>query len=402
MNVGIVTTWFERGAGVVSKQFADIIGQRHQVYVYARGGESFAKDDPRWNLPNVYWSRPYKEYRSYVAKGEFCAWLKRNAIEAVLFNEQTYFEPMLWCKELGVKTIAYIDYYTEEMLPLFRVYDALICNTRRHCSAFEGFDTVHYIPWGTHTSLYKPAHEDGRLAEEGTITLLNSAGVSPERKGTDTFIKALDRCGDVKNIKAIVHTQVSLNSKMPELGDTIDRLKREGRLQVVEKTISAPGLYYLADVYVYPSVLDGIGLTVPEAISSGLACLASDNPPMNEFVQPDFGRLIAIDRLYARSDGYYWPQCRCVVDSLAQHIRDLAAQPDLVVQMKQRARAHALQHLSFVDNAQGVFDVLDSLAVRPANEQLKAQIRQFDRKGMKKIWLAYNRSGLTPLLDRFA
>lgn len=402
MNVGIVTTWFERGAGVVSKQFADIIGQRHPVFVYARGGESFAKDDPRWNLPYVYWSRPYKEYRSYVAKKEFCTWLRRHAIDAVVFNEQTFFEPMLWCKEMGVRTIAYIDYYTEEMLPLFHVYDALICNTRRHCSAFEGFPTVQYIPWGTHTALYKPASDDGRLVEEGVVTFFNSAGVSPERKGTDTFIKALDRCADVANVKGIVHTQISLDKKMPTLGATIARLQREGRLEVVEKTVPAPGLYCRADVYVYPSVLDGIGLTVPEAISSGLACLASDNPPMNEFVQPDFGRLIAIDRLYARSDGYYWPQCRCVVDSLAQHIRDLAGDPALVVRMKRQARAYALRHLSFEDNAQRIFDVLEGLALRPADERLKAQIRAFDRKGMKKLWLAYNRSGLSPLLDRFA
>ena len=385
----------------MSKQFADIIGQRHPVFIYARGGESFAKEDPRWNLPNVHWSKAYKVYRSYVAKREFCRWLKMNAIDAVIFNEQTFFEPMLWCKELGVKTIAYIDYYTEEMLPLFHVYDALICNTRRHCSAFEGFPTVSYIPWGTHTSLYKPASDDGHLVEEGTVTFLNSAGVSPERKGTDTFIKALDRCSDVKNIKGIVHTQLSLNSKMPELSDTIARLQREGRLEVIEKTIPAPGLYYRADVYVYPSVLDGIGLTVAEAISSGLACLASDNPPMNEFVQPDFGRLIAIDRLYARSDGYYWPQCRCVVDSLADHIRSLAQQPDTVVKMKQRARAYALAHLSFTDNAQGIFDVLENLSIQPIDDKLKAQIRHFDRNGMKKIWLAYNRSGLAPLLDSF-
>ena len=53
--------------------------------------------------------------------------------------------------------------------------------------------------------------------------------------------------------------------------------------QIINKTISAPGLYYEGDVYVYLSRLDGIGLTVAESIAAGMPILVPDDAPMNEF-----------------------------------------------------------------------------------------------------------------------
>ena len=57
MNIGIITTWFERGAAYVSKQFEDIFSLNHNVFIYARGGEKYAKGDPKWNRPNVTWGK---------------------------------------------------------------------------------------------------------------------------------------------------------------------------------------------------------------------------------------------------------------------------------------------------------------------------------------------------------
>lgn len=187
----------------------------------------------------------------------------------------------------------------------------------------------------------------GSSVEEGKVTFFNSAGMNPLRKGTDSFIRALTMCEDRRNIKALIHTQVNLREFFPQLASSIDGLINEGVLELVEKTIPAPGLYYKADVYVYPSILDGIGLTVPEAISSGLACIASNNPPMNEFVNDDLGALIPINRLYARNDGYYWPQCRCDVNALREIICKFASAPLDVVKMKKRARLYALDKAFF-------------------------------------------------------
>ena len=39
MNIGIVTTWFERGGAYVSRQYRDLLKNDFNVFIYARGGE---------------------------------------------------------------------------------------------------------------------------------------------------------------------------------------------------------------------------------------------------------------------------------------------------------------------------------------------------------------------------
>src|SRR5690606_9428303 len=130
---------------------------------------------------------------------------------------------------------------------------------------------------------------------------------NPKRKGTDLLLKSLDKL-QRNNFKITVHTQVPITDFFPELEELINKYIKEDKLKIIEKTVSAPGLYHIGDVYIYPSRLDGIGLTVPEAISSGLCVIVPDCGPMNEFVTDEFGLKIKVDRFYSRSDGYYWPQ----------------------------------------------------------------------------------------------
>lgn len=399
MNIGIVTTWFERGAAYVSKQFEDVLCEAHNVYIYARAGEKYAKGDPNWDHPNVYWSKRYSGIiTTFIYKREFIKWIKKYKIDLILFNEQHYFEPILWAKELGVKTVAYIDYYTEQSVPLFNVYDAVICNTRRHFSAFEEHHNAIYLPWGTDVELYKPKSATTRLVKDGIVTFFTSSGMDPKRKGTDKFIQALNKCKNTERIKAVVHTQVDLKNCFPELSEMIEELQASGLLEIVEGTFHAPGLYYRGDVYVYPSILDGLGLTVAEAVSSGLACVVSDNPPMNEFVDSSYGDVIPINRLYSRSDGYYWPMCRCDENALAEIIDDYVNNPEKVIEMKSNARKYAIEHFSFQKNAKKLSEQIQNVKLTQADEKLTQRIYSFDHRGLKKIGHIMNRFHLNWIL----
>ena len=80
MNIGIVTTWFERGAAYVSKAYADILDRRHNVFIYARGGEKYAKEDDKWNAPNVTWGHRYKTLGTRIRWIHFKKWLETNKI----------------------------------------------------------------------------------------------------------------------------------------------------------------------------------------------------------------------------------------------------------------------------------------------------------------------------------
>ena len=60
MNIGIVTTWFERGAAYVSRQYMEVLQKTDEVFIYARGGEKYEVGNPKWDLPNVHWGKKDK------------------------------------------------------------------------------------------------------------------------------------------------------------------------------------------------------------------------------------------------------------------------------------------------------------------------------------------------------
>ena len=51
MKIGIITTWFERGASYVSKLYRQALEQENEVYIYARGG--LRSDKAEWNDSKV-------------------------------------------------------------------------------------------------------------------------------------------------------------------------------------------------------------------------------------------------------------------------------------------------------------------------------------------------------------
>jgi len=304
MNIGIVTTWFERGAAYVSKQLEKTLSNIHNVYIYARGGEKYAIGNPEWDKPNVTWGkRTLLSRPTTIYLNDFEQWIKKYNIELVIFNEQHEWQPLSICHKLNIKIGSYIDYYKKETVPFFNAYDFLICNTKRHFSVFKWHPQCIYIPWGTDTSLFFP-----RNKKNNQFTFFHSSGLNPYRKGTDLLIKATYKLMD-KPFNTIIHTQSDLLKFFPNMKNIIKYLIRNKKLEIIQKTVSQPGLYNLGNVYVYPSRLDGIGLTIAEAIASGLPVLVTNDQPMNEFVgNHSVGDTIKVKYSEKRGDGYYWPQ----------------------------------------------------------------------------------------------
>ena len=408
MKIGIVTTWFERGAAYVSRQFMNVLQETDEVFIYARGGEKYATADPKWNLKNVYWGkRDEKEWKyfgpTYINKLDFVNWTKNNQIEAILFNEQAWFEPMIWCKELGIKSIAYIDYYTEQTIPFFDIYDCIICNTKRHAFAFRNHHNMKYIKWGTDVELYQPQNYNN-----DKLTFFHSAGMSPYRKGTDLLLEAFYSLPNRAEARLLIHSQVNLSQKLPQLSKIIEHLKKEGSLEVIEETISAPGLYYKGDVYVYPTRLDGIGLTLMEAIASGLACITINNGPLNEFIEDTFGKLCEVEYYYSRSDAYYWPMAVTSIPSLVKRLESFINKEYDLSDMKIKARKYALENLDFNKNCQELHDIINNVEIRNASKELIISIQNYDNRNIIlkrydkiRYWLK-PLAGVKPLLSRVA
>lgn len=364
MRIGIVTTWFERGAAHVSRQYASLLKERHGIFIYARGGEQQARNKGDWDHHNVTWGdRHWAKSKNKDLKNknleDFKRWVEDNKLDVVFFNEEHIWSAVLLCNEMGVKTGAYVDYYTKETVPLFGVYDFLICNTKRHYSVFKWHPQSYFIPWGTDVALFKP--NSYGLAESGVLSFFHSAGMNPQRKGTDKVIRAFNVLSSrYEKVRLIIHTQVPINSFFPELETVMGRLKSGGTLLCVEETIQSPGLYYRGDVYVYPTTLEGIGLTVAEALASGLPVVVSDNGPMNEFVDQANGRLVKIKRFYQRYfDHYYWPLCEVDEHHLLQSMEYYIKNVDRIREFKRNARKSAEKRMDWRKNLNVVLDAFE-------------------------------------------
>lgn len=395
-RIGIVTTWLERGATYVSRQYADILTEQGaEIYIYARGGERYATEQsvdrvtfaPRYNRDKSNWV--------FFPKRHFRKWINENNLDIVFFNEQKWLEPIQWCHDWGVVNGAYVDYYTETLVPILGLHDFLICNTKRHFSAFKWHPAAYYIPWGTNTEIFIPSEK--RDQDRHKFVFFHSAGMNPHRKGTDILINAsmiLAENSTPDSFLVIIHSQVLLENIFPELIEAIRILQEKKILEIIEDTVGPPGLYHLGDAYIYPSRLDGIGLSLPEAISSGLIPVSPDFPPMIEFYDHSFGRAVKIDKIWSRADGYYWPQNEVSITELANIMKELLENKSLTTELKKKAREYALEYLDWKKNAVDLLHIFEEATFR--NDAIKERgyflAKEYNRKrrvGLRKIFAIF-------------
>ncbi len=390
MKIGIVTTWFERGAAYVSKQYRETLEKDHEVFIYARGGEKYAIGDKKWDDKNVTWGKKIPLHVSTsIDLNDFREWIEKNKLDVVFFNEQQWWDPVILCNKLGIKTGAYVDYYTKETVPFFGLYDFLICNTKRHHSVFEWHPQSFYIPWGTDIKLFKVQNK--KIVENNFLTFFHSGGGSLERKGTDLLLKSFTKV--IGNAKLIIHSQVDLKKIYPSFKSLIEKLESENRLTIINATVSAPGLYHLGDVYVYPTRLEGIGLTIAEASASGLPLIVPDNPPMNEFVGVENGKLVEIEKCSYRQDGYYWPMCEVNLEQLTSAMQFYVKNIGELDKYKMLARKYAEENLDWDKNSVDLSKIFSNSSVisRSDKSKLIVDVFRFEEKRSNMITKLYRR-----------
>lgn len=340
MRIGFVSAWYERGAAYVTRAYLDLVKDVHDVFVYARGGGSSESNSPEWNQDYVTYG--YELPGTEINYKHFSKWIEINRIDRLFFNEQREFSILYRLKldHPDVVIGAYIDYYTVDTIPKFAVYDYLICNTKRHYSAFSWHPQCYYVPWGTDTELYNAAQR--KKSEK--VRFFHSMGTTT-RKGTASLINAFIAANFGDKAELIIHTQIPI-SVVTSLSNSE---LREKNISVIEKTVPAPGLYYCGDVYVYPTKLDGLGLTVFEALASGMPVITTDFAPMNEIVTEDLGKLVSVQRVYCRGDGYYWPMTDVDEKALASAMQYYVMHCDELCVIQRKCRSFAVSELNWKD-----------------------------------------------------
>ncbi len=376
MNIAIITTWFPAGAGYVSRAYRKIFEMEHKVLIYARGGKNM-QGDSIWDDDSVTWA-PLNFYGD-IKVNHFLKWLKHERIDIVFFNEQRFWEPVIQAKNAGFSIGAYIDYYTEETVPIFEIYDFIICNTKRHYSVFDWHPCCLFLPWGTDIDVYKPFAKSHQRLLTFIISLGWEGNYIGDRKGLQFAVEAFKNVSGKCVLK--IYSQLELSDCRLEWQNLI---KDDSRIHFIVGTYD-PFPFHEGDIYVYPSRLDGIGLSLPEAISCGLASITTDNPPMNEFVIDNFnGRLVEVNRFISRPDGYYWPQGIVSVNSLAFIMNWYVLNPEKAFEHGCNARSFAENNLSWTENSKSLNLFLKSIDKLKSTKNIETSIlfksTKIDRK----------------------
>lgn len=370
MRIGLVTAWLDRGSGMVSRAYRDVLSPAHEVRIFARGGDEYARGDPRWDTPEVTWStRVPGATLNALDFGELADWVRRHRIELLFFNEQNHWPSVVLARrELGIPLGSYVDYYKANTVPFFRLYDFLVCNTRRHQKAMAEHPRAHYVPWGTDLGLFPPRLEP---VSPGSLVFFHSAGYVPDRKGTVPLLRAFARV--TGRARLVVHIQ-----KPPASFPALAALAgADPRVELVVGEYGAPGLYHRGDVYVYPTRLEGIGLTIAEALASGLPVITTDAPPMNEMVVAGpAGSLVRVDEYRGRADGYFWPEALVDEAALAAALQDRVDHLDRLPGAKAAARDHAARALDWHKNAAGLPALFESMREAPRGREDLAALEQ--------------------------
>lgn len=373
MKIGIVTTWADCGAGHVSLAYAKALSASgFEVEIYSRG--QYLRQQ-RWGVSA---SRPWPLHLDRSTAGltrvdstQFAHWLRQARPDWLIFNEQRSWAPVLQAKAAGVACAAYVDYYRADSVELFQLYDLLFCHTLRHHSVFAHDPRACYIPWGVDTEFYSPGVRQG-LSDHvfEPLVIVHSAGMGgpSDRKGTDLALQAFARVAG--EARLLLHTQLP-RPQWPS--NWISAVRADPRIEVIEDPMDPVAFYQLGDLYLYPSRLEGIGLTLPEALACGLAAITTDAPPMSEFVQDGLnGSLVSVQAFRGRSDGYYWPENWVDPDQLRDCIQRYVDQPSLARTQGKQARAGMAATRHWPALASQIGSKLQAQSTRPLSvEQLR-------------------------------
>jgi glycosyltransferase-like protein len=172
-----------------------------------------------------------------------------------------------------------------------------------------------------------------RLGLKGHPIYLTVGGIEP-RKNSIALVKAfaqvLEQSPDAQLVIAGGDTFFDFSPYREQFFDTVQKLNIPlGQSLLIPGVVSAdelPILYRCADVFVFPSLKEGWGLVVLEAIAANLPVITSNQPPFTEFLTPDQALLINpydVEALAQAMIASLQPQ---VADQLKQQSQSVLAQ----------------------------------------------------------------------------
>ena len=249
-----------------------------------------------------YFSQHPEPYDIYHAQDCISA----NAL--IQLRNQGYYIPRI------IRTVHHIDDYTSPYLQdcqeqSILLPDRCFCvshywqqelQRRYHVSADLVFN-------GVNADRFSP-HPDGselalkrQLGIQGSPVFLTIGGVEPRKNSIrllQAFAQVRDQFPQAQLVIAGGMTLFDYSTYQDQFFAEADRLgMQQGQSLLLPGGIAdqdLPALYRCADAFVFPSVKEGWGLVVMEAIASGLPVVTADRPPFTEFLTPKQALLVDV------------------------------------------------------------------------------------------------------------
>jgi 1,2-diacylglycerol 3-alpha-glucosyltransferase len=343
LKIGFVTTWFERGQSYVTKTFRDVLADKYETFIFARMGEigtsygifKYQETKGFWAVKHL---TTYHDY--HIPHDVILKWLNDNEIDIVFFNEEYDWHLVDFCKKLGKKVVTYLDFYKHDWKSKLSIYDVVFCSTKRIFNLIKDMVNVYYVGWGINTDLFKPTEAENKY------TFFHNAGWfgGNYRKNTPAVIYAFNEISKDKDYTLLIHTQLGIKFLPAEIANIIINNRN---ITFHVETIPAPGLYHRGNIYIYPSKLDGLGLSLIEALSCGLPAITTDEPPMNEFVKDNYNGLLArVAERNIRQDNIAFPEAIIDIDDLMRKMEYLADNEDTRKEFGKNARRNIIDNNS--------------------------------------------------------
>lgn len=308
-KVGLVGIWFERGQSYVVRAMAKALKQQFDVHIFARAGQVHGIDKPaestgKWDMPNVF---RYPTYQ--INPNDLINWVKQNDIDVVIFNEEYDFG-LPACLRGIASVVTYLDFFTPNWLIPLNIYDLVICATKRAFNMVKEHVNVQYVDWiFDHVGLRGYFSTDQKKPIYHFTHNAGWLGIN-YRKGTPTVIEAFyELWKKQSNLTMAIYSQCGPEKLPQQTLDTLNKIP-QSNLSIIQDDLSADLLrpYQEGHVYVYPSRLDGLGLTMPEALYCRRPVVATNYSPMSEWINETNGELVPVSKLVNRNDNIAFPE----------------------------------------------------------------------------------------------
>ncbi len=348
-RVGLVTAWAECGMGYLAKNWVYTFRKnldRLEYQIYSRALPVIAPF--RWRSDKVVTGPTGMA----INHDHFWNWVETFKPDVILFQDQNTYgasgmrEETARLRRLGIRTINYPDWIKWPDIKKFqRLYDVLLTHVKRNYRWFSeaGLDDTVYIPWGVILKHFPFVERHPR----DLVKFYTNLGTGTVRKGYPLIPTALQRLeGNFlqRHLRpkhyeyrfiatAVEHSAHRVKKKF------IRQFSANSRCEFTFETADnrAGGLFTLGDVYIYPSLREGVGLTITEALCTGMPVVTTDYPTMNEWFEDGrAGRLIKTAKVKRGS----MPTHKAYADvrHLAEIMEDYIRHPGQIREQSHQAR----------------------------------------------------------------